>query len=202
MVRFQQQLSFNKALSTRQLIKMLIDPMLIIVMLYSMAIINEGKLASHYIVLSILAFTLSFPGSWRGTQNIAQDMIVTFRQWFLIVGILFFFGYATNYLYIFTPNVILIWVLTTPFFLLLAHWVLSQYLSSQYYISQVKRTAIIIGNNELSKQLKSRIMADKEVAIELKGFFDDTATNKSASLAETSKALIGNLEQKIGRAHV
>ena len=195
MVRFQQQLSFNKALSTRQLIKMLIDPMLIIVMLYSMAIINEGKLASHYIVLSILAFTLSFPGSWRGTQNIAQDMIVTFRQWFLIVGILFFFGYATNYLYIFTPNVILIWVLTTPFFLLAAHWFLSQYLSSQYYISQVKRTAIIIGNNELSKQLKSRIMADKEVAIELKGFFDDIASNKSALLAETSKALIGNLEQ-------
>ena len=38
-------------------------------------------------------------------------------------------------------------------------------------------------------------MADKEVAIELKGFFDDIATNKSASLAETSKALIGNLEQ-------
>ena len=195
MVRFQQQFSFNKALSIRQLIKILIDPILIIAMLYSLAIIIEGELSSHYIVLSILAFTLSFPGSWRGVQNIAQDMLVTFRQWLLIVGVLFFFGYATNYLYIFTPYVILTWVLITPFILLAAHWILSQYLSSQYYISQVKKTAIIIGCNELSEQLKSRIVADKEVTIELKGFFDEISTNNPALLAEGCKAPVGNLGQ-------
>ena len=195
MVRFQQQLSFNKALSVRQLVKILVDPILIIAMLYSLAIIIEGELNSHYIVLSILAFTLSFPGTWRGTQSIAQDMLITFRQWFLIVGILFFFGYATSYLYIFTAHVILTWVLITPFVLLVAHWVLSQYLSSQYYISQVKKTAIIIGYNELSKQLKSRIVADKEAAIELKGFFDEISTNKTTLLTEASKVLVGNLNQ-------
>ena len=195
MVRFQQQFSFNKALNARQLIKILIDPLLIIAMLYGLAIIIEGKLSSHYILLSILAFTLSFPGSWRVAQNIAQDMLVTFRQWLLIVGILFFFGYATSYLYIFTPHVILAWVVTTPFVLLAAHWILGKYLSSQYYISQVKKTAIIVGHNELSKQLKSRIVADKEVAIELKGFFDEISANKPALLAEGSKALVGNLDQ-------
>ena len=195
MVRFQQQFSFNKALSARQLIKILIDPILIIAMLYSLVIIIEGKLSSHYILLSILAFTLSFPGSWRVAQNIAQDMLVTFRQWLLIVGILFFFGYATSYLYIFTPHVILAWVVTTPFVLLAAHWILGQYLSSQYYISQVKKTAVIIGYNELSKQLKSRIVADKEVAIELKGFFDEISANKSAFSAESTKALVGNLDR-------
>ncbi len=195
MVRFQQQFNFSKALSARQLIKILIDPILIIAMLYGLAIIIEGKLSSHYILLSILAFTLSFPGSWRGAQNIAQDMLVTFRQWFLIVGILFFFGYATSYLYIFTPHVILNWVVTTPFVLLAAHWVLGKYLSSQYYISQVKKTAIIVGCNELSQQLKSRIVADKEVTIELKGFFDEISTKTTAFSAESTNALIGNLDQ-------
>ena len=195
MVRFQQQFSFNKALSLRHIFKILIDPILIIAILYILAILIDGELSSHYIVLSILAFTLSFPGSWRGTQSIAQDMLITFRQWFLIVGILFFFGYATSYLYIFTAHVILTWVLITPFVLLVAHWVLSQYLSSQYYISQVKKTAIIIGYNELSKQLKSRIVADKEAAIELKGFFDEISTNKTTLLTEASKVLVGNLNQ-------
>lgn len=195
MVRFQQQFSFNKALSARQLIKILIDPTLIIVMLYGVTIAVDGKLSSHYIVLSILTFTLSFPGSWRGAQNIAQDMLVTFRQWFLIVGILFFFGYATGYLYIFTPQVILTWVLATPIVLLVTHRILGLYLSSQYYISQVKKTAIIVGHNELSNQLKSRIAADKEVTIELKGFFDNSHTNKSSLLTSDSMEPIGHLDQ-------
>lgn len=195
MVRFQQQLSFNKALGTRQLIKILIDPILIIVMLYCLAVLYEGKLHSHYILLSILGFTLSFPGSWRGANNIAQDMLFTFRQWFLIVGILFFFGYATGYLYIFTPNVILLWVISTPFVLLTAHWVLGRYLSSKHYISQVKKSAIIVGYNDLSKQLKTRLQADKEVAIELSGFFDEISTYKSTLSSEETKLVIGQIAQ-------
>ena len=195
MVRFQQQLSFNKALSATQLIKILIDPFLIIALLYVLAVINDGKLHSHYIVLSILTFTISFPGSWRGAQTIKQELLSTFQQWLLIVAVLLFFGYATDYLIIYTPRVILTWILITPFALLAAHWLFNQYLSSQHYIAQVKKTAIVIGHNELSKQLISKINADKEVAIELKGFFDEVSTTKPVLSVDDHKTLAGNLNQ-------
>ena len=144
MVRFQQQLSFDKTLSVTQLTKILIDPTLIIGLLYLLAVIIDGKLYSHYIVLSILTFTISFPGSWRGAQHIKQELLSTFQQWFLIVAVLLFFGYATDYLAIFTQCVIVTWILLTPFALLTAHWLINQYLLSQHYISQVKKTAITI----------------------------------------------------------
>ena len=195
MVRFQQQLSFNKTLSATQLIKILIDPFLIIALLYTLAIINDGKLHSHYIVLSILTFTISFPGSWRGAQTIKQELLSTFQQWLLIVAVLLFFGYATDYLIIYTPRVILTWIVVTPFALLAAHWFFNQYLSSQHYIAQVKKTAIVIGHNELSNQLISKINANKEVAIELKGFFDEVSTTKPVLSADDHKTLAGNLNQ-------
>ena len=195
MVRFQQQLSFNKTLSATQLIKILIDPFLIIALLYALAIINDGKLHSHYIVLSILTFTISFPGSWRGAQTIKQELLSTFQQWLLIVAVLLFFGYATDYLIIYTPRVILTWIVVTPFALLAAHWFFNQYLSSQHYIAQVKKTAIVIGHNELSNQLISKINTDKEVAIELKGFFDEVSTTKPVLSADDHKTLAGNLNQ-------
>ena len=195
MVRFQQQLSFNKTLSASQLIKILIDPFLIIALLYALAIINDGKLHSHYIVLSILTFTISFPGSWRGAQTIKQELLSTFQQWLLIVVVLLFFGYATDYLIIYTPRVILTWIVITPFALLAAHWFFNQYLSSQHYIAQVKKTAIVIGHNELSNQLISKINTDKEVAIELKGFFDEVSTTKPVLSTDDHKTLAGNLNQ-------
>ena len=195
MVRFQQRLSFDKALSATQLVKILIDPILIIAILYLLAILNDGKLYSHYIVLSILAFTISFPGSWRGAQTIKQALFSTFQQWFLIVAVLLFFGYATNYLVIFTPRVILTWVVLTPFILLMTHWLFNRYLSSQHYIAQVKKTAIVVGYNELSKQLIHKIKADKEVAIELKGFFDEPSSNNLTLLNDAHVNIAGTLHQ-------
>jgi putative colanic acid biosynthesis UDP-glucose lipid carrier transferase len=194
-VRFQQQLSFNKTLNFSKLIRILIDPLLMIVLLFSLAISNEAKLGSHYIVLSILVFTLSFPGSWVNSNKLGKDILSTFSQWFLIVGILLFFGYATAYLYIFSQQVIMAWVFITPFVLVSAHWFARQYLSSQHYITQVKKTAVIVGYNELGLQLRDRIKSDNTLAIELKGFFDDMTTSQSPLLLSNRVPSAGSLSQ-------
>ena len=195
MVRFQQQLSFNRTLNFSKLIRILIDPVLMIVLLFGLVISSETTLGSHYIVLSILVFTLSFPGSWVNSNKLGKDILATFSQWFLIVGILLFFGYATTYLNIFSQQIIIAWVLVTPFVLVSAHWFARQYLSSQYYISQVKKTAVIVGYNELGLQLRDRIKSDHTLAIELKGFFDDISTSQSPMLLGNRISTAGTLNQ-------
>ncbi|MDP2071320.1 undecaprenyl-phosphate glucose phosphotransferase [Methylotenera sp.] len=171
-MKYQQHLSFNKSLNHSLLIKMLIDPVLMIITLYFLTIYFENKLTSQYIVLSILLFALSFPGRWLNSKNFKNEFLDTFGQWFLIVGVLFFFGYATDYLNRFSHQVILFWVSLTPIILITSHLMASKYLSSKHYISRVKKTAVIIGVNNLGNQLQDRINSNTELGIELKGFFD------------------------------
>jgi putative colanic acid biosynthesis UDP-glucose lipid carrier transferase len=194
-MRFQQQLSFNKALNLHTLIKILIDPALIIATLFFLAIYFEDKVTSPYVVLAIMIFALSFPGSWVKAKSFFEELTNTLGQWFLIIGILLFFGYATGYLNHFMKQVILLWGVFTPLILVSCHLLVGKYLSSQHYISSVKKTAVIIGVNELSRQLQDRINTSAELAIEVKGFFDVVSERSPAQPQWGNLQLIGAVNQ-------
>ena len=187
-MRFQQSLSFNKSLSLSKLIKILVDPVLMITVLFCLALLQEGRLSSHYVVLSIMVFALSFPGTWNNTENLYKDVLATLSQWFLVVGILLFFGYATAYLPLFSQQVVIGWVLITPVILVMTHWLISRYFVSAHYLSHIKKTAVIVGQNELCHQLTTRIHGNKQLAIEVKGYFDDFRVGRSADYTPRNNA--------------
>lgn len=185
-MKFQQRLSFSRSLSLHMLIKILIDPVLMITTLFFLAFYYEDRLQSQYVVLSILLFALSFPGTWTNPKSLKSDVYNTISQWFIIAGLLLLFGHVTGFLGYFPQDVILLWGATTPAVLIAFHLLANWYLSSKYYIARVKKTAVIVGINELSQQLKDRISANLEHGIELKGFFDvdpDRFTNQVPSIS-------------------
>ncbi len=194
-MKFQQQLSFSKALNFHTLIKILIDPVLMISTLFFLTIYFEDKLTSQYVVLSIMLFALSFPGSWQKAKSLFEELSNTVGQWFVIVGILLFFGYATDYLNQFAQQVVLLWVVVTPLVLISAHLLVAKYLTSKHYIASVKRTAVIVGVNELSNQLQDRINSSAELAIEVKGFFDVVSESYSRQESLHDIQLIGSVTQ-------
>ena len=194
-MKFQQHLSFNKSLSPHMLIKILIDPVLMVATLFCLAIYFENRLPSEYVVLSILLFALSFPGTWVDSKSIKTEIWNTLEQWLLILGVLLIFGYTTGLLDHFSQQVILLWSWVTPVALVCSHWLASRYLSSQYYIASVKKTAVIVGVNELSQQLKERIENNLEHGIQLKGFFDVISERPSQQLLSDTTLFIGNVEQ-------
>lgn len=193
-MRFQQHLSFNKSLSLSKIIKILVDPVVMIVMLFCFALMGEGKLNSHYIVLSIMVFALSFPGTWGNANNLYKDMLATLSQWFLVVGVLLFFGYVTEYLPMFSQQVVTAWVLITPVTMVITHWLIGRYLASSHYLAHIKKTAIIIGQNELCQQLTSRIQGSSQLAIEIKGYFDDSSVRRSVRSVSDNQ-LTGHLNE-------
>ena len=193
-MKFQQQLSFNKSLSLQKLIKILIDPVLMITTLFLLAIYYEDKLASQYIVLSIMLFALSFPGTWGNSKSFRSDVLNTILQWFSVLGLLVFFGYATGFLNHFPLQVIFSWGLATPFTLIVFHRLANLYLSSKYYIASVKKTAVIVGVNALSHQLQERINANVEHGIEIKGFFDVISERRPEQLLPINAPFVGNIE--------
>ncbi|MFA7349539.1 MAG: undecaprenyl-phosphate glucose phosphotransferase [Methylotenera sp.] len=163
--------------------------------LFFLAIYFEDKLTSQYVVLSIMLFALSFPGSWQKAKSLFEELSNTVGQWFVIVGILLFFGYATDYLNQFAQQVVLLWVVVTPLVLISAHLLAAKYLTSKHYIASVKRTAVIVGVNELSNQLQDRINSSAELAIEVKGFFDVVSESYSRQESLHDIQLIGSVTQ-------
>jgi putative colanic acid biosysnthesis UDP-glucose lipid carrier transferase len=194
-MNFQQQLSFNKSLSSHLIIKMLIDPVLMVVTLFCLAIYHEGELTSKYVVLSILMFALSFPGTWSNSKSLKTEVFGTFGQWFLVYLVLLVFGYLTRFLNSFSNEVILQWGWITPVSLLFSHLLANQYLSSKYYIASIKKSAVIVGVNDLSNQLQQRIKNNAETGIELKGFFDVDSERKPKNFSGMNNQLVGKIEE-------
>jgi putative colanic acid biosynthesis UDP-glucose lipid carrier transferase len=194
-MKFQQQLSFNKSLSLHMLIKILIDPVLMIATLFLLAIYYEDKLASQYIVLSIMLFALTFPGSWENSKSFKGEVFHTLGQWFLTLSLLLFFGYATGFLNTFPLQVIFSWGLVTPLTLIACHLLASRYLSSKHYIASVKKTAVIVGVNELSRQLQQRLNANIEHGVEVKGFFDVGSERQPEQFLPNNSQFIGSVDQ-------
>lgn len=175
------------------LIKILIDPVLMIATLFCSVIYFEDKLTSQYVVLSILLFALSFPGTWVNAKSFKNDVLNTLIQWFLVLGLLLFFGYATGFLKHFPLQLIYVWAFATPLMLILFHRLASLYLSSQYYIASVKKTAVIVGVNALSQQLQQRINSNIEHGIALKGFFDVISDRPPEHSPTIDAPLIGDV---------
>lgn len=194
-MNFQQQLSFNKSLSSHLIIKMLIDPVLMVMTLFCLAIYYEDQVTSKYVVLSILMFAISFPGTWESAKSFKTEIFETFTQWFLVLGVLLVFGYLTRFLDSFPNEVILLWGGATPVVLLFSHLIANQYLTSQYYIASVKKTAVIVGVNDLSNQLQQRINANTESGVELRGFFDVDSERKPKSFSGLNNPLVGKIEE-------
>ena len=193
-MKFQQHLRFSKSLSLYSLIKILIDPILMIGVLLTLVYYFEEKIASQYIVLSILLFALSFPGDWENLKSIKQDIFNTLMQWLSLFVLIFFFGYATGLLQHFPLLVILNWAFFTPLVMVVCHRLAHRYLSSDHYTASVKKTAVIVGVNELSLQLQTRLNVNVEHGIQLKGFFDLGSLRAPVSLPRNSMPLLGNVE--------
>ena len=47
------------------IIEILLDPMILVVSLWVVALLVEGRLGGHNVVLSLIVFSLTFPGSSR-----------------------------------------------------------------------------------------------------------------------------------------
>ncbi|MGV3583197.1 MAG: undecaprenyl-phosphate glucose phosphotransferase [Methylophilus sp.] len=169
----QQKLVFNKVFNRRQFARLFLDPILMVLMLYFVALLHKGSLQPEYVVLSILTFTLSFPGFWNYQQRFFEDVKSTLTHWGTVIGILLLFGYTTEYLSMYSRDVLVTWFLVTPLALISVHFVVGGYLSSQYFLSKISKTAVIVGHNDLGMQLYRRVQANASHAIVIKGFFDD-----------------------------
>jgi len=134
----------------------------------------------HYLLLSVLAFFICsqafdeidilVPWSSFHLTRLIRGVVV---GWAIVVAILLFLGYATQLTANFAQQVILTWFAATPFVLLVGTKAVRSIVRRAVVTGAIARTAIVVGANDLGRELASRVRKDQYSGVNVRGYFDD-----------------------------
>jgi len=170
-----------------------LDPSVLVFSLWLVAIQFDGGLSRAYLVLSVLVFTLAFPGVPRLNTHWALMAINLVSRWLLTVGVLLLTAVLTGYPHEFSRRAMLIWLVLAPLAQLGAHVLLRFLAPYLVRLQGAPQRAIIVGMNEQGVALASRVTDTPYSSIEFHGFFDDRDLDRLD--ASSDFRMLGNLAQ-------
>jgi putative colanic acid biosynthesis UDP-glucose lipid carrier transferase len=155
------------------LVEEFLEPLALVVSLWAIALAIEGAIGPENVILALIVFAVTFPGSarlsmspWRAVRNIVAS-------WILIAGLLLLFGYASRYLAYFDRDVLATWLWVAPLSQAGAHLLLR---GATPWIREMQgqvRRVVIAGMNEQGLDLAGRLDKDLYANARVVGFFDD-----------------------------
>ena len=156
----------------------LLDPLVIVFALWGIGYAKDDTLTPAYLILSLILFSLTFPGAPKVNLTLRDVVSHTLINWLLIAGLLLVFGFATGYISMFPFEAIVTWLWLTPACLLLAILALRIIAPLLVRLQGPSKRTIIVGINEQSLSLADRLVGSDYIAAELLGFFDDVAPDQ------------------------
>jgi putative colanic acid biosynthesis UDP-glucose lipid carrier transferase len=150
-----------------------LEPCVLVASLWLIAIAFEGDLPGAYLILSVIVFSVTFPGTSRMHASLLQVTGSVFINWFWTASLLVLTGVVTGYQREFSQSVLLVWLVLAPILLVGAHVGLRVVAPFLVRLQGAPRKAIIVGMNEQGVALASRVGETPYSRIEFIGFFDD-----------------------------
>jgi len=158
-----------------------IDPIVSIATLAGVVSFFGGRFDGACLILALLVFALTFPGSLAGEavdgrRSSAGELALDIATgWIAIVGLLVLLGWASRTLNVFDQRVLLTWALATPAMLFAAHQALPRVLPRLLATEalRLRKRAVIAGANDLGRGLAARLSANALHGVRVTGFFDD-----------------------------
>lgn len=171
----------------------LLDPLVMVLTLWLVGFMHEQALRPPYLILSIILFSLTFPGGSKVGPTRGEVINNTLVNWALVAGLLIAFGLATGYLSLFAPDAILFWLWLTPTCLLLAIFGLRMAAPMLVKLQEPIKRTIIVGVTEQGLALADRLTGSRYIAAELLGFFEDQQQDR-IPIDELRYPLLGTLD--------
>ncbi len=161
------------------LVRSAIDPAVAIGTLAASVAAFGGRFDGPCLILALLVFAMTFPGSLTREAAAAGDLMLDIvAGWAAIVALLGLLGWSTRTLDAFDPRVLLAWTFATPAALFGAHRLLPLLLPRLLAAEGLRRSAVIAGANELGRGLARRLAADPMLGVRFAGYFDDRAHDR------------------------
>ncbi len=155
------------------LIESLIDPGMLVLSLWGVALFYEGTLPPAYLILSVIVFAMTFPGSTQLQSSLRRLVAQTLLNWIAIAALLLVTGIATGYAREFSPSALLAWMWLAPVTQIAAHRALRMAAPAVLALRGPPRKAVIVGMNAQGLALARRIRDTQYSRIAVTGFFDD-----------------------------
>jgi len=153
-------------------IEVVLDPLVLTLSVWVIGFMEEGELSLPYLILSLMAFSLTFPARPRLEESFARSVINIIAGWLVLASLILFFGYATKGLSLYSENAVLTWLWAAPMSLIVANG-LFRLVAPLLLQAQGAKRAVIIGMNEQGAQLASRLAKSPYSHLKVLGFFDD-----------------------------
>lgn len=185
-----------------ELAEAVLEPLALAMSLWLAAYYFEGELLPQYLLLSVVLFALTFPGSARLEQPIWRAVQGIVKEWILLGGLLLLLGYATRYLRVFPKDVIIAFLWIAPLSQIAAHLFVRTMAPVLSNVDGTSRPAVIVGMNDQGLALARRLSTSSYGAMRLLGFFDDRAVDRLNDEAYPLLGRIADLAQFIRTQNV
>jgi len=138
----------------------------------------EGVVAPIYLILAVIAFALSFPGSARLQMTRAAAALDLGLSWLWVAALLLATGWVTGFMDSFDRRVLLAWFFSAPATEWLAGLLLQTTAPWLVRLQGPRSRALIVGMNEQGLALAERLVQSRYCRIELAGFVDGRTSDR------------------------
>ncbi len=152
----------------------------------------EGDVSPTYLILSVIAFALSFPGSARLQMTPGAAALDVVVNWLWVASLLLGTGWVTGFMDGFDRRVMFAWFWAAPATEWLACLMLQGAAPWLVRLQGPRSRAIIVGMNEQGLALAQRLSRSRYCRIELAGFVDGRSSERLD--AAGTYPLLGSME--------
>lgn len=175
----------------------LMEPLFAVFALWVVAIVQEGQISPIYLFLSIILFLMLYPGRSKvglPMSKAVQDILFT---WVVLASLLLLFASSTHYLYLFSKETIILWLILTPSLQILGLVALKTIAPFIVKLQGPLKSAVVAGLNDQSIALTLRLNNMNYKTTQIVGFFEDRSLERIASEADLSLMQRGEVEAPI-----
>ena len=183
----------RRQLSAPAVLRISLDAIIAVGLLVAVASYYEEPFEGKYLILALIVFSLTFPGAVYTASSLPGLVREVILNWFIVLVILLFFGYASGYLSLFPSRMVVAWSVGVPIVLSLIHATLPVLLPKVLAIEGIRRNAVIAGASELGAKLAAQITGAPLMGIQLLGVFDDRRAERRTNI--DGVPVLGTLDQ-------
>jgi putative colanic acid biosynthesis UDP-glucose lipid carrier transferase len=164
--------------------------LIVLVTLLVLAWAQDAPYTPSMAGLALLSFALSVlllkPSRHATAASLLSPLAIGMNlglRWVAVLGILLAFGYVAGISDEFPRRVVLPWALVAPLLVFGTSVLLKTFLRRIALSRENVRSAVIVGFNDSSASLATRLLAHPELGIRLDGFFDDRGPERLGNLS-------------------
>ncbi len=174
------------------IIEQLLDPLIAVFGLWVIAVFTEGSLNRPYAILSLIVFAITFPSSAKITLSKIDAVKSILFIWAMQAGLLVTFGVATQYIYMFPKETLIIWLTAVPILQTIGYFSLKKISPFIIKLQAPTKRAVIVGMNDRGNKLAVKLQNSQYNSTKVLGFFEDRENNRTDN--DLNMSILGRIK--------